>query len=91
LYDVDGDGKISKNDLKKFLSSINTKDEMDCVNPDNTEEDNNIEDSISNMINIIMKDIITNNKRKTIDYNDFKTLMWNTNIDRVCVIYLEEE
>jgi hypothetical protein len=39
----------------------------------------------------IMKEIITTNKKLSINFQDFKTLMWNTNIDKTCVIYLDEE
>ena len=43
------------------------------------------------MINIMMNEIVTNKARNYIDFTDFKTLMWNTKVDKTCVIYLEEE
>lgn len=93
LYDVDGDGKISISDLKKFLEIINTKDEKneEQIGAIENEEDHNIDQCKEEMVQIIMKELITNNMRSYIDYEDFKNLMWNTNIDRTCVIYLEEE
>jgi len=91
LYDIGGDGKISQRDLKKYFSTINTKDETDATLPDPAMDDYNIEEYIDPMITIIFKELVSNNKHGYIDFTDFKTLMWNTNVDKTCVIYLEEE
>jgi Ca2+-binding EF-hand superfamily protein len=92
LYDVDGDGKISKKDLKSFLSIINTKDENDTetINQDE-DSDISIENFMEPMIDMIFREIVFNTKRSYIDFREFNTLMWHTNIDKTCVMYLEEE
>lgn len=93
LYDTDGDHKITKKDLKKYFNIINTKDENDIIKAEANQhdEDGSIESYIDPMISILMKELISNRMRHYIDFSDFRTLMWNTNIDKTCVIYLEEE
>jgi Ca2+-binding EF-hand superfamily protein len=96
LYDTDGDGKITKKDLKTFFSVINTIDVDDVTKVSksklNTTEDNiDIEAYIDPMIAKIMKELLVNTNRTYIDNRDFRNLMWNTNIDKTCVIYLEDD
>jgi Ca2+-binding EF-hand superfamily protein len=92
LFDFDGDGRISPKDLKLFLGVINTKDDKNQVNAEsNNIQDFNIESYVDPMILQIQKEIISNHSRNYIDFGDFRNLMWNTNIDKTCVIYLEAE
>jgi Ca2+-binding EF-hand superfamily protein len=91
LYDIDGDEKISKKDLENFMNIINTKDEGDIVSAENNKEDVNLNNYMESMIVRILKEVITGRKKTSINFQEFKTLMWNTNIDKTCVIYLGDE
>lgn len=71
---------------------INTKDERNIlqVGP-GEEEDVDIQGYMDHMIEMIIKELVTSASRQHIDYREFRNLMWNTDIDKTCVIYLEEE
>lgn len=62
---------------------------MENINQDQ-ESDISIEKFMEPMIDIIFREIVFNSKSGYIDYREFKTLMWHTNIDKTCVMYLEE-
>jgi hypothetical protein len=62
---------------------------MENINQDQ-ESDISIENFMEPMIDIIFREIVFSTKSGYIDYREFKTLMWHTNIDKTCVMYLEE-
>ncbi len=91
LYDVDGDSKISKNDLRNFLKIINLKEESEIEKNSENKADLDEENYIEPLIDIIFKEIVSSSKSNFIDYREFRSLMWHTKIDKSCMIYLEEE
>jgi hypothetical protein len=86
---VNGDGKITHKDLKDFLTVINTQDEKDMEPSVSAKE--SLEGYYDNMISRIMKELLADYKRQHIEFEEFKTFMWHTSIDKTCVIYLEHE
>jgi Ca2+-binding EF-hand superfamily protein len=91
LYDIDGDGKISKKDLGNFLEILNTWDETDSNKIPSSMKDNDLDDYKESMVNLLCLEMISDKKRNYIDYREFSDLMWHTDIDKTCVIYLEKE
>lgn len=123
LFDIDGDGRISKTDLKMFLfeifpedlealkvkqekdeaeeKNIDVSDQIDnkADNPESNEheniqvKENETESSESvdydKLIEIVFGEIIFNEKRKYLDYDDFSHVLWTTTIDKTCVIDFE--
>ncbi len=43
------------------------------------------------LIEIVFGEIIMNEKRKYLDYDDFSNVMWTTTIDKTCVIDFETQ
>ena len=92
LFDIDGDGRISKTDLKTFLYEIFPEDKISpSEKPDNIEMIENENADFDKIIEIIFAEIITNDKRKYIDYDEFSNILWTTSIDKSCVIDLFNE
>jgi hypothetical protein len=41
------------------------------------------------IVDIIFGEIVSSNKRKYIDYEEFEKILWTTNIDQSCVIHFD--
>jgi hypothetical protein len=54
-------------------------------------KDNDLDDYKESMVNLLCLEMISDKKRNYIDYREFSDLMWHTDIDKTCVIYLEKE
>ncbi len=96
LYDFDGDGKISKDDLRNFLRVLNTDDEMDKHKVEKIGDSRNddYESYIESMTNTIFSEVLMKNTDDPDDcmkFSEFRTLMWDTDINTACVVYLEHE
>jgi len=92
---VNGDGRISKDDLLTFLIEVfpedlvtektqKKKENDNTNNKDNMEMETNI--NFEKLIDIVFDEIVSNDRRKYIDYDDFNTVMWTTEIDKSCII-----
>ena len=88
LFDADGDGKININDLKYFLESL--VDEVDQNTISNGENNKNdfilFKENINKMVERIMKEVLMTSNHECIFFRDFADLMYDSNIDRTCVI-----
>lgn len=87
IYDTDGDNKITAKDIRKILEIYNGKE-----SGNGQKIENDIENLIEPAIQIIFKELSTGGDNLNfIDYNEFQNIMWNTNIDKTCTIYLEDD
>jgi Ca2+-binding EF-hand superfamily protein len=68
---VDGDGRVTKKDLFAFLKEL-------------LGEENEVD--YEKLIEIIFDEIVNNEKREYIDFEEFTRVMWTTNIDKSCTI-----
>lgn len=85
LYDCDGDGKITSNDLLTFLRIIDHKNSTIVEL-----KYKSIERFFDPIVEHVFNELIHNRKRTYISYETFKNLMWETSIDKKCVIYLDD-
>lgn len=92
LFDVDSDGKINRNDLKNFLESFLNETDQYAIEGENNKDDFNLfKENINNMIERIMKEILITSKQEYILLQDFTELMYDSNIDRTCVMDFDED
>ncbi len=68
---MDGDGRVTKKDLFAFLKEL-------------LGEENEVD--YEKLIEIIFDEIVNNEKREYIDFEEFTRVMWTTNIDKSCTI-----
>jgi hypothetical protein len=64
--------------IKLKMKSVIAKKENEC--------DDNDEVNFEKLIEIVFKEVIPNDRRKFIDFDDFSTIMWTTTIDKSCSI-----
>ncbi len=92
---MNGDGRISKDDLLTFLIEVfpedlaTEKSQKKKVNENNNKDNTEMENTNINfekLIDILFDEIVSNDRRKYIDYDDFNTVMWTTEIDKSCII-----
>jgi Ca2+-binding EF-hand superfamily protein len=92
LFDTDGDGKINRNDLKYFLESL--VDEVDqntiTIGENNKNDFIMFKENINEMVERIMKEVLITSEQECILFRDFTDLMYDSNIDRTCVIDFDE-
>lgn len=97
MFDYDGDGKITPSDIENFIRVINY-DEMlsdDKKTADDIlkqhEDSNNLEHIKQQLIDEIFGELVTFKKKPYISFEVFKELMLETNIDKTCTIYFNED
>jgi len=86
LYDVDNDGKVSKGDFRRILLDLVPED---MLKEDKINLNDDAKENVERIINLIFKEIVGNEKRKFIEYDEFQKILWQTNIDKTCVIHFE--
>jgi|LauGreDrversion4_2_1035121.scaffolds.fasta_scaffold364003_1 Ca2+-binding EF-hand superfamily protein len=86
LYDVDNDGKVSKGDFRRILIDLVPED---MLNEDKVNLKDEAKEDVERIINLMFKEIVGNEKRKFIEYDEFQKILWQTNIDKTCVIHFE--
>jgi len=86
IYDVDNDGKVSKNDFTQVLTDLLPDDmlseDKSCLNEEAKE-------NVDKIVTLMFKEIAGNDKRKFIEFEEFQKILWQTNIDKTCVIHFE--
>ena len=86
MYDVDNDGRISKGDFRKILIDLVPED---MLKEDKVSLKDEAKEHVEKIINLMFKEIVGNEKRKFIEYDEFQKILWQTNIDKTCVIHFE--
>ena len=46
-------------------------------------------EDVEKIINLTFKEITGNDKRKYIEYDEFQKILWQTNLDKTCVIHFD--
>jgi Ca2+-binding EF-hand superfamily protein len=86
MYDVDNDGKISKNDFKKILMEL-LPDDM--LNEEKTKFNDEAKENVNKIVDLIFKEIVGLDKRKFIEFDEFQKILCQTNIEKTCVIHFD--
>ncbi len=74
---------------KKFRAALdNEKKNLKNSIHVNIMVDNRMSVDYENIIDIIFSEVVMDEKKRFIDYEDFEKIMWTTNIDQKCVIHL---
>lgn len=86
MYDVDNDGKVSKGDFRRILVDL-VPDDM--LKEDRVSLKDDAKEEVEKIINLMFKEIVGNDKRKFIEFEEFQKILWQTNLDKTCVIHFE--
>ena len=83
---MDNDGKISKTDFRRILVDLLPED---MLNEEKNALNETAKESVDKIVNLMFKEIVGNDKRKFIEYEEFQKILWQTNIDKTCVIHFD--
>jgi len=88
IYDVDNDDKISKDDFSKILFELLPED---LLNDGKTEANKEAKENVEKIVNLIFKEVLGNEKHVYLEFDDFQKVLFQTNIDKTCVIHFGAE